>query len=90
METTAFSNGYSDGQDAAHEQGANAETIRSWFAPGSVLPDESLINALQSDRLAAWLGISIEQLNERGAAFSTACEEYNAGFREGANGARLP
>lgn len=61
-----------------------AEEVESWFAPGKLGPDEGLINALGDSDLARALGLTDEQVEERGDAWSKALDDYNRGYRTGA------
>ncbi len=60
------------------------DTVESWFADGTVDPDNALINACTDDQLAEVLGLDVDQVEERGQAFHDAIELYNKGFRTGA------
>lgn len=80
----AYDLGYCDGAEAVETLHPTLDAVNAWFAPGHLLPDESLINALETPRLAAALGITVEQVEARGDDWQTALDEYNAGYQAGA------
>jgi hypothetical protein len=82
--TKAYEAGKSDGRTVALEEGPSQEEIGNWLAPGKVLPDEGLINACETPRMASILGLSVEECTARGDAFFSALDAYNHGYQVGA------
>ena len=86
---TAYTSGVHDGENAVHDAVRNdpKSTIRdveTWFKPGTLDPDESLINACISERLSEVLGLTRKQVSMRGHAWEAALDQYNQGYRTGA------
>lgn len=78
----AFESGKSDGADRVQEDrrsSGKTPNVSEWFGIGGETADTALINALSGVDLARALGITVEQLEERGTDFDAACADYNAG-----------
>ena len=89
MTTTAFDSGKDDGADRVQQDkianGGQSVSVDSWFRAGQLLADEALLNAVvsSSDR-AEVLGLTVEQVEAKGAEWDAALAEYNRGFEAGA------
>ena len=79
--TRAASAGLNDGAEAARDAHAEGRDARELLGRGE--PDEGLINGLGRREVYEALGLSWAEGEERGAAFHTACADYNRGYREG-------
>ena len=73
--------GYHDGTEWANETNPSRSEVNDLLRPGHVYPDESLINALESTKLAKVLGISVRDVKNRTNAFHDACGSYNQNFQ---------
>lgn len=82
--TMAYESGRVDGRAVALEDNPSREEIESWLTTGNVLPDEALINACETPRLASVLGISSTECKVRSDAFFAALADYNRGYQVGA------
>ena len=82
----AYDSGLKAGQVAIEDYDGDltAEQVETWFAAGTLDPDEALINALNDRTLALVLGLPFAATKSRGEAFRAACERYNQGYRTGA------
>lgn len=83
-QTTAFKAGRSDGITYANETSPSRETVENLSKQGNVPPSESLINAIDSTKLAKLLGIKATSVTNRTDGFYDALAEYDRGFKAGA------
>lgn len=76
---TAYESGRENGNTWLAEERPSREEMAAALAPGQLGADEALLNGCTEAQVAAALGLSREQVEERGEEFRVACREYCEG-----------